>query len=390
MPNTMKLVRLDFGRSPTHFGKNGIGLESTDERVFSDTLFSAWVSTYARLFQETEDEKLPIERLFDKFSVEKQPPFRLSSTFVYRRQGDSFIDYLPMPVQRPLNYPSKPTQEMAISKAFKALHYLPLPIWQRWYQGIGFTDQDYESISENARDPENKLYELGEAGTFDYGSAFSSYELPKVAIDRTNRATNFHHTGLTQFGWQTAQESDDGTDQRAGLYFLADFSTAETALESKLKAALHLLGEEGIGGERSSGAGRFDVLSWEPAPSIWQQTIAFDSNRYSLISLYWEKSVPESLLGEDACYSLIERGGWIASPWSGRQLRRQKIHMFAEGSVFTARPHGQLANVTPSEFEISPGVYRPHPIYRSGIALSLAINAPSNSALPDSASSETA
>ena len=375
MSNTMKLVRLDFGRSPTHFGKNGIGLESTDERVFSDTLFSAWVSTYARLFQEREVEKLPIERLFEKFSTEKQPPFRLSSTFVYRRQGDSFIDYLPMPVQRPLNYPSEPTKEMAIAKSFRVLRYLPLPIWQRWYQGTGFTEQDYKSISENAHEPKTKLHELGETGTFDYSSAFNSYDLPKVAIDRTNRATNFYHTGLTQFGWQTAKESDDGTDQRAGLYFLVDFSSTEAALENRLKAALHLLGEEGIGGERSSGAGRFDVLSWEPAPPIWQTVIAFESNRHSLISLYWDESVPESLLGEDACYSLVERGGWIASPWSGRQLRRRKIHMFAEGSVFTDRPVGQLANVTPPEFETSPGVYRPHPIYRSGIALSLAIKA---------------
>ena len=110
---------------------------------------------------------------------------------------------------------------------------------------------------------------------------------------------------------------------------------------------------------------------------MWQKAIAFESNRYSLISLYWDHAIPASLLGEDARYSLIERGGWVASAWSGRQLRRRKIHMFAEGSVFTDRPYGQLANVTPPEFETSPGVYHPHPIYRSGLALSLAIKAPS-------------
>ncbi len=43
-----RLVRLNFGRSPTHFGQVGIGLEETTERLQSDTLFSALISTYAR------------------------------------------------------------------------------------------------------------------------------------------------------------------------------------------------------------------------------------------------------------------------------------------------------------------------------------------------------
>lgn len=274
MPKSVKLVRLNFGRSPTHFGETGIGLESTSERLRSDALFSAWVSAYARLFQTVEAGKLPIERLFEQFVGEQVPPFRLSSTFVYRRKGEAFIDYVPKPIQHPLNYPTAPEKELVIAKSFKKLHYLPLPIWQRWYQGTGFSEnEDYEAITANARDPERKIHELGEAGTFDYSSAFCSYDLPKVAIDRITRATNFYHTGLTQFGWQSADESSDKVDKRAGLYFLIEFAAADIPLENDLKAALHFLGEEGIGGERSSGAGRFEVLSWEPVSSLWQSVM---------------------------------------------------------------------------------------------------------------------
>lgn len=39
-----QLVRLNFGRTPVHFGEKGIGLESTCERVSSDTLYSALFS----------------------------------------------------------------------------------------------------------------------------------------------------------------------------------------------------------------------------------------------------------------------------------------------------------------------------------------------------------
>jgi hypothetical protein len=43
-----KLVKLDFGRNLVHFGELGIGMEALSERAYSDTLFSAWVSSYAR------------------------------------------------------------------------------------------------------------------------------------------------------------------------------------------------------------------------------------------------------------------------------------------------------------------------------------------------------
>jgi CRISPR-associated protein Csm4 len=91
---------------------------------------------------------------------------------------------------------------------------------------------------------------------------------------------------------------------------------------------------------------------------------------YCLISLYWENPLPNGLLGESARYEILERGGWIASPFSGRQLRRQSLRMFAEGSVFPVSRLGELADVTPEGFGNT------HSIYRSGFSLSLPINAP--------------
>lgn len=343
-----KLVRLNFGRSPTHFGEVGIGLEQTSERVRSDTLFSAWVSAYARIFG-----KDGIESLIAKFTASPdEPPFRISSTFVYSRNGEDFIDYLPKPIERPENYPE---QDLSFAKTYRKLNYLPLAVWRKWYQGSGF-------------DPEENLQALIDG----YQAAFKKYELPKVSIDRTTRATNFYHTGLRQFAWEprdaneSAADSWDTVENLAGLYFLLHFPTKNETLEGNLHMALALLGEEGLGGERSSGAGRFQVMTWETLPPEWQKIVDFsEGNHHSLMSMFWQYPLPPECLGETARYILQERGGWIASP-TGRQLRRQKVYMFSEGSVFPHLPIGQLANVTPKQFTS-------HYIYRSGVALSLPV-----------------
>jgi CRISPR-associated protein Csm4 len=365
--NNWKLVRLNFGRHPVHFGETGIGLENTTERVRSDTLFSAWISAYARIFGAQR-----VEDLLAQFTTNPDlPPFRISSTFVYRCPKDSkeVIYYLPKLLERPLGYPS---DDLSFAKTYKKLHYLPLELWQRWYQGSGFSTQDRADLEAYTKHPEDQSTTLAKAGCFAYGEAFKAYTLPKVAVDRTHHATNFYHTGLIQFGWKASEHDQDGWDKPgvenlAGLYFLIDFHTADPELEADLYQSLAILGEEGIGGERSSGAGRFTMQPWENLPTNWQAVVNFDQgNHYSLVSLFWQPELSQLQIGDSARYAIQERGGWIASPFSGRQLRRKKVQMFAEGSVFAHKPAGQLADVTPSGFTH-------HSIYRSGLALSLPV-----------------
>lgn len=363
--STWKLVRLNFGSSPAHFGEVGIGIEETSERVRSDTLFSAWVSAYARLFDKAVFGKAEVEALLEKFPRQckkspQQPPFRLSSTFIYRRDRERYIYYLPKPLEFPRGYPE---DDLKFTKTYKKLNYLPLEIWRRWYQGDGFTvEGDARDLIAETEKKADSTEPLHKAGAFDYGKAFKIQQTPKVAIDRTTRATNFYHTGFVQFEWEKPKQS--------GLYFLLNFLEQDRELEDKLHAALNFLGEEGLGGERSSGAGRFEV-EWLELPKDWDDVVNFKHpTHYSLMSLFWELPLPEGLLDETASYAIQERGGWIASPSSGRQLRRKMVRMFAEGSVFRTVSFGKLANVTPDKF-------KQHKIYRSGISLSLPVILPS-------------
>ena len=355
--STWRLVRLDFGRSPVHFGEVGIGIEESSERVRSDTLFSAWVNAYVRLFGVAALESLFLRfPIADNDNSENVAPVKFSSTLIYTQNSQGCTYYLPRPNAKPPGYP---LEDLAFYKAYKKLKYLPLDVWQRWYQDSGIGDRDIDELTLKTQVKKTEG-DLETAGVFSYGKTYQTATYPKVSIDRRTAATNFYHTGFTQFNCEP--------NKRSGLYFLLNFPQEDAKLESDLHAALSLLGENGLGGKRSSGAGRFEVEYWGKLPTEWQD-IKLDrlesSKHHCLLSLFWRKSVENTFL-DNSSYELIERGGWIGSPFSGRQLRRKKVHMFAEGSVFVSQPSGQLAVVTPDGFN-------KHPIYRSGISLSLPI-----------------
>ncbi|EAW35298.1 hypothetical protein [Lyngbya sp. PCC 8106] len=118
-------------------------MEETSDRVHSDTLFSAWISAYARLFG-----KDAVEELLEQFQPDVEPLFRLSSTFIYRQIQSKTIYYLPRPIQRPINYPD---DDLEFSKEYKKLNYLPLEVWQPWYQGEGWIKSDEDELIAKAK-----------------------------------------------------------------------------------------------------------------------------------------------------------------------------------------------------------------------------------------------
>ena len=200
---TWKLVRLNFGKNLTHFGETGIGLEAASERVRSDTLFSAWISVYARLFGS--------QAVGDLLKTINEEPlaWRFSSTFIYRQIKHVYTYYLPKPLVFPQGYPIE--DDLDFAKEYKKLNFLPIDIWHRWYQtnsgfteDAGFTEDDIYDLKEWARRKKtekekfehNKLYKKR---TFAYDRTFATTIVPKVAIDRTTRATNFYHTSFVKF-----------------------------------------------------------------------------------------------------------------------------------------------------------------------------------------------
>lgn len=344
-----KLFRLEFGRNLAHFGELGIGMESTNEMVRSDTLFSGWIGAYVRLFPDKIDE------LIEKFNSGKQPPFRLSSTFIYRKVGEEIIYYLPRPFQRPLKFPE---DSLEFAKEYKNLSYLPLQVWQRWYQGEGFSDADKQRLIAKAKTKKTKRNQLKEKG-------FEKVKIPKTVVDRMTRATNIYYVEFVRY---QSEANGNDVNSLAGLYFLAYFP--EPDFSKTFSAVLNFLGEEGMGGLRSRGAGQFTVTEISILPnSIWHDVLNFSGGqRHGLISLFWDDNSDlisvENL--KNSSYELLKRSGWIVASPTGAQKRRQSVQMFGEGSVFPFKPEGKLADVTPDGFTA-------HKVYRSGISVSLPI-----------------
>lgn len=147
-------------------------------------------------------------------------------------------------------------------------------------------------------------------------------------------------------------------DREAGLYFL---TTATGELLDEVVALATMLGEAGIGTDRSVGGGHFDVEVAEvEMPGV------HGADAQVLLSMFipTEDELPQLHL-PDARYGLLRRGGFAAgsSDERLRHLRKRSVYMFDEGSVFpvSAQLCGTVVDLRPDWND--PAM---HPMLRSG------------------------
>jgi CRISPR-associated protein Csm4 len=134
----------------------------------------------------------------------------------------------------------------------------------------------------------------------------------------------------------------------AGLWFAFE-GTEETF--SIVENALKLLGDEGVGTDRTVGNGQFssttDQIELILPPNATHQL---------MLSLYCPKRTELSKSDlKTSSYGLIKRGGYLASPAKAEHLtlRKKSIHMFTEGSVFST-----TENLKPSFSGLTQNVWR--------------------------------
>lgn len=154
--------------------------------------------------------------------------------------------------------------------------------------------------------------------------------------------------------------------KNAGLFFLLD-AKGETL--NKVKSALKLLEDNGIGTDRNNGNGQFEVEFSE-----MELNVPTDGTHDVSLSLYCPTK--EEIEGKiDQCYyQLAKRGGYISSPEQEIHLsiRKRSIYMFTEGSIFPydANRTGKLVNLNPnSEALEAKQITIKHPIWRDGQAI---------------------
>ena len=310
-------------RSPLHLGRRGVGLEATEISIPADTLFSAICQTW-RTFYGEED----LTDFLAQYKIGE--PFLLTSAFPFAGN----IRFFP-----------KPLIDLKVNaddnlKKLKKVRFVS----ERRFRQIANQITNNGSIAFDS----DGLVNDGQLWIQDEDTCPSTVwktdRRPRVTLDRQSSSSEIWHLGGVKF------------HEDCGLWFGAKFDTEET--QTRVETILRVLGDTGIGGERSAGYGIFDPHS-EPAEIESER----ETDRFVTLSPICPRDADElnRLIQGDVGYTLEERSGWIGST-EGNGLRRQQVWMFAEGSVLAGngRRVGRLVDLKPDAC--------PHPVWRYAYA----------------------
>ncbi len=321
--------------SPFHLGEATGAMDRVSEIAHSDTVFSGLCHAWCRLYGARE-----LESLLSALSGDK-PPLLLSSAFPYRSGSDgATVYYLPWPRGGELSL------RFRDRKMAKRTNFLPLPLFEKLFvepegrESAGLST----STREVGEEEENALREDAKC----LGEGIRVETRINSALCRKTMSAAPYHLAVLRFaaGW--------------GLYLLAE---GEEGWLDRAEGALRLLGDMGLGGDRSSGCGAFELERGDFSP--FEKLMAAKKSCYMALSLVFPGPGERNALAGSRI-SLLERKGWIDSPELRISFRKKRTVMIAEGSVLTSRVKGELVDVTPRG-------WTGHRIYRYGIGFYLPV-----------------
>lgn len=327
------LYKLNF-QTPVHFGADlaGIGVEKAVLSCHADTLFSAICHEVLHLYGETELEN------WVKMAQDEQ--FLISDLFPYNKEDL----YLPKPCYvREEKDEFKSCKEFEASsidkKRMKKLKFIPIHDWDVYNEYLFSMEKKFEPSKPDF---------------------FEEILTPKVSLPRDKGDNKLYSVGAYSF------------DDEAGLYFIASFNEEQKA--NTFNKIIESLGYSGIGGERSSGYGKFivNVCKLEHKgdkndPDLLLDILTRKDNKFfvslSVISPKDEELSDDTL--DNSFYMLVSRKGFVSSAnYSKTPVKRKPVVMFNTGSCFSKKLKGQILDVSKDGN---------HPVYRYGKAMMVGI-----------------
>lgn len=328
-----KIFKLKF-ETPVHFGNEKVGtsLENTNIICHSDTLFSAMCQEILKLFDEVV--------LLDFVDMVEDGGLLFSSLLPYN--GNNL--FLPKPC---LLLERKSNQEDVNSssikkKKMKKLDYISINDFSKYIDSLKTgCDFDYDE----------DLYTVCKTDT-----------TAKVSLNTDSDNNNIYYVGSTYF-------KDD-----CGLYVLVAYDKDEHI--ELFKKVLTSLGYSGIGGKRSSGYGKFEIIDEmypDKTSNITEERLIFEllenkGDYYESLSLL--SPTEDELDGnnfEKAYYKLISRNGFVYSTTytdENTLVKRKSLSMFKEGSCFPFEIKGEIKDVSDNG---------KHPVYKNGKCLKIGV-----------------
>ncbi|WP_168190140.1 type III-A CRISPR-associated RAMP protein Csm4 [Caloramator sp. E03] len=291
-------IKLKF-TSPLHIGYKEGAFNLTETIIHSDTIFSGIINCHSLLYGKDKTDNLINEAINGNFKV--------SSAFYYI--NDEYL--YPRPVG--MNF-KKYVDDF---KKEKKINYVSEEIL------FGNTKEAY--LKDNMllkKDMKKNVYNVRER--------------PRSTLDRITNASNIFYTSTCVF------------NEDCGLWFFMD---AKDYIIEEIISSIKLLGDEGIGGDRTYGYGQFE---FEPLEHYIEDIK--DKNLLLSLCIPNEKDKVEDLI----FYNIVERGGYIYSNYS-KVKRHSLFRMIQEGSIVKGDFKGCIIDDTPEDFNY-------HKVYKYGRA----------------------
>jgi len=320
--------------TPLHIGKGGADLDDTDVIYRSDSLKSAIYATGLPIFNDWSDPT----GFFGNFLLSSAFPFLGNEYFVPRPIGGMEFDFTD-------------TAVTLRAKTAKKIRYISLQLFTQWMH------QPNEKIPAPAA-------HISPDGLFLFNAPNARNVFIKEVQQRVAKPSDGEDT--TPYYLERLYFAKD-----AGLYFIANFNS--DFLKQQVCTTLRILGDNGIGTERSSGNGYFTFIDASDVSTIELPDIN-NPTYYMPLGLYLpQKTEMQNMNLAESRWDIVRRGGYIAAtPYPElMRLRKNNIWFFTEGSVFSTstKPVGRLVNLKPAVDRT--GL---HSIWRDGNPIFLPLN----------------
>lgn len=318
MQKQFDCVKLYF-TSPLHLSRGRDYYDEAAKVLHSDSLVSALFVAALQLGAEPQQAEAMLDAC------------RFSSAFPF--SGDTY--YFPKPLVR-LPFPIANVAENKRSKPYKRIQYLD----QHWFELLlkGKADEIHQDVHLTQADflsqkaPENAEIYKSEV-----------VQRVKIAPDQRTDAMPFF-TDRLFFA------------QDAGLFVLVDCQ--DKANKDLLFSSFRLLGDLGIGTDRSTGNGFFKPCFTTLSLEVPEKA-AYQCNLGLYLPQAGELDADDL---EQSAWNITKRGGYIAG--SGNEdflrLRKKTVFMFQEGSVFPNKPLGG------NRVDLAPKWQGMHAVWREG------------------------
>ncbi|MCF8233157.1 MAG: type III-A CRISPR-associated RAMP protein Csm4 [Bacteroidales bacterium] len=336
MKHNFTIFRLHF-TAPLHLGNEREDYAESLGIIHSDSLYAALTAAL--------------------FKVGWQPPekfeghlgFTISSLFpFYQKKEESPVYFFPKSRKQEI------MEEGLLEdhKKIKKIKWLDKEFFEAYTQGKSM--QELYSRGKNGKKDENK-YLKGDYFTKDAipENFISKQVFPRVTVSRNGK------DDAEPFYMERLFFSD-----HSGMFFLAEGDT------TLLEKALTILEQEGIGTDRNVGNGFFEYKK-----DTLELELPDNSNYQMNLSLFLpsDKEHLKEQLDNQAAYAFKKRGGWVSTP-PYNTIRKNRIYMFEEGSLFQSEAdnpvtNGRIVNLKPDASKLPKDLQGIHDIWRNGKAI---------------------